>query len=317
MDLYKINQSKNSLNKVRVSSFNTERELQDLIENNLELVLGIQFIVSEFTVGHYRLDTVAYDSEVRAFVIIEYKRTSKDSVVDQGTAYLNTLLQHKADFTLAYNEKLGARARVADFDWTQTRVVFIAGSYTNYQKDAIDNPNLPIELYEARKTENGYLTLLQIMNNSENSRFANKVSALSSQSKVISKAADVDQVSDLKPYTEEMFLDKATANICDLYDELKAAILLWDSEFEVKPTKVYIGLRIKHHNVVDLLPQKSQLKIWINLSKGELNDPNNLLRDVSSIGHWGNGDYEVIIKDDTQIEYILSLIKQAWEKYRH
>ncbi|MDN6577103.1 MAG: transporter, partial [Lactiplantibacillus plantarum] len=38
---------------------------------------------------------------------------------------------------------------------------------------------------------------------------------------------------------------------------------------------------------------------------------------VSSIGHWGNGDYEVIIKDDTQIEYILSLIKQAWEKYRH
>lgn len=67
--------------------------------------------------------------------------------------------------------------------------------------------------------------------------------------------------------------------------------------------------------MVDLLPQKNQLKIWINLSKGELNDPNDLLRDVSSIGHWGNGDYEVIIKDDTQIEYILSLIKQAWEKY--
>lgn len=101
MDLYKINQSQNSLSKVSVSSFNIERELQNLIENNLELVLGVQFIVSEFTVGHYRLDTVAYDSEVRAFVIIEYKRTSKDSVVDQGTAYLNTLLQHKADFTLA------------------------------------------------------------------------------------------------------------------------------------------------------------------------------------------------------------------------
>lgn len=119
---------------------------------------------------------------------------------------------------------------MADFDWTQTRVVFIAGSYTNYQKDAIDNPNLPIELYEARKTENGYLTLLQIINNSENSRFANNVNTSLSQSKTIPKAADVDQVSDLKPYTEAMFMDRAAANICDLYDELKAAILLWDSE---------------------------------------------------------------------------------------
>ena len=90
MDLYKINQSKNSLEKVAIMNFKIERDLQNLIENNLELVLGVQFIVSEFTVGRYRLDTVAYDAETKAFVIVEYNRTSKDSVVDQGTAYLNT-----------------------------------------------------------------------------------------------------------------------------------------------------------------------------------------------------------------------------------
>jgi len=37
------------------------------------------------------------------------------------------------------------------------------------------------------------------------------------------------------------------------------------------------------------------------------------MRDVSEIGHWGNGDYEVVVKDDKHLEYIMSLIKQALE----
>ena len=53
------------------------------------------------------------------------------------------------------------------------------------------------------------------------------------------------------------------------------------------------------------------MKIWINLQKGELDDPKNLVRDVSAIGHWGNGDYELQVRNDENFEYILSLIKQS------
>lgn len=35
------------------------------------------------------------------------------------------------------------------------------------------------------------------------------------------------------------------------------------------------------------------------------------MRDISSVGHWGNGDYQVIVKNDDDLEYIMSLIKQA------
>ena len=35
------------------------------------------------------------------------------------------------------------------------------------------------------------------------------------------------------------------------------------------------------------------------------------MRDVSNIGHWGNGDYELVIKNTDDLEYIMSLIKQA------
>jgi len=58
------------------------------------------------------------------------------------------------------------------------------------------------------------------------------------------------------------------------------------------------------------------LKLWINLSKGKLDDPKNITRDVSSIGHWGNGDYEIQVSDDENIEYILSLIKQSLKRNR-
>lgn len=51
--------------------------------------------------------------------------------------------------------------------------------------------------------------------------------------------------------------------------------------------------------------------MWINLKKGKLDDPKQITRDVSSTGHWGNGDYELIISDTANLEYIMSLVKQA------
>lgn len=56
---------------------------------------------------------------------------------------------------------------------------------------------------------------------------------------------------------------------------------------------------------------KSELKFWINLKIGKLDDPKLLIRDVSNVGHWGNGDYEIRIRDTTNLEYIMSLVKQG------
>jgi predicted transport protein len=50
------------------------------------------------------------------------------------------------------------------------------------------------------------------------------------------------------------------------------------------------------------------------MSKGELDDSKHIARDVSSTGHWGNGDYEIQMTNDDNLEYILSLIKQSIKK---
>ncbi|MEK6790391.1 MAG: DUF5655 domain-containing protein, partial [Deltaproteobacteria bacterium] len=79
------------------------------------------------------------------------------------------------------------------------------------------------------------------------------------------------------------------------------------------PTKWYVGFLSKT-NFVDILVQKESLKIWLNMKQGKLDDHKRLTRDVSHIGHWGNGDYELQIRNDDDIDYIISLAKQSYKE---
>ena len=68
--------------------------------------------------------------------------------------------------------------------------------------------------------------------------------------------------------------------------------------------------RVKN-NIVDIHIQSKSLKIWINAKKDELDDPKKLTKNVSNVGHWGNGDYELTVSDTKNLEYIMSLVKQV------
>ena len=67
-------------------------------------------------------------------------------------------------------------------------------------------------------------------------------------------------------------------------------------------------------NICDVVLSKSQVKVFINLKAGTLKDDLKRARVVKDIGHWGNGDYEVALKDDEDIEYIISLIRQSYRE---
>ncbi len=96
-----------------------------------------------------------------------------------------------------------------------------------------------------------------------------------------------------------------------MYEIYKSAILNLGADIELKPQKMVIGFTQKGKVFADVLILKSELKFWINLKIGKLDDPKLLTRDVSNVGHWGNGDYEIRVSDTTNLEYIMSLVKQA------
>jgi len=301
MSLFNINNGK--LNSIKENPFKLEKEIQELTENNLKTIFGLDFIKSEFTISNFRIDSLAFDKNASCFVIIEYKRDKNFSVIDQGYAYLSLMLNNKADFILEFNENSKYSLKRNDVDWSQSKVIFVSPSFTTYQKEAINFKDLPIELWEVRRYDNDSVMYNQV-----------QTSGSQESIKTISRSDDnIDVVNkEIKVYTEKEHLQQADDDIIELFEKLKGMILNLDN-IEVKPTKKYVAF-VSSSNVVDIHIQKKALKIWINMFKGELDDPKLIARDVSNIGHWGNGDYEIHIKDDENIEYIMSLIKQSYRK---
>jgi predicted transport protein len=120
---------------------------------------------------------------------------------------------------------------------------------------------------------------------------------------------------EIKVYTEQEHFQNVSDEIKELYDKVKSSI--FDLGYiEIKPKKKYIAF-VSGKNIIDIHPQQKALKMWLNMSIGELDDPKQLTRDVSTTGHWGNGDYEIQIKSDEHLEYILNLVKQSLIKNKN
>lgn len=300
MALYKIEKS---LKYIKEKPFRLEKEIQDLTEQNLKTILDLEFVKSEFALNNFRIDTLAFDIEANAFVIVEYKRDKNFSVIDQGYAYLSLMLNNKADFILEFNESQNRTLKRTDVDWSQSRVLFVSPKFTNYQREAINFKDLPIELWEIKRFENETVSFDQI----QKAGAQESIKTISKTDNTIDKVAK-----EIKVYSEEEHLERANEEIKELYDKMKSAILNFDN-IELKPKKKYIAF-VSGRNVIDIHPQKKALKMWINMSIGELDDPKGITRDVSTTGHWGNGDYELQINSDEDLEYILSLIKQSIKK---
>lgn len=140
-------------------AFKLEQDIQTLVESNLEVLFCLSFVSSEYSIGRFRFDTLAFNDETNSFVIIEYKKGSSYSVVDQGYSYLSVMMNNKADFILEYNEKTGKRLLKNDVDWSSSRVLFVSPSFNVYQKNSVNFLDVPFELWEIRRFADGVLVL--------------------------------------------------------------------------------------------------------------------------------------------------------------
>lgn len=305
MKLYSI-KDKTKLKPIFNIKFDLEKEIQVLFEKNLEELFNLQFVKSEFSIKNFRIDTLGYDSENKSFVIIEYKKDRNFSVIDQGYTYMSLMLNNKSDFILEYNENCGGVLKRDDIDWTQSKVIFVSPHFTEYQKHSINFKDVPFELWEVKKYENDMIGLVQHKTTSDES-----ISTISDD-----KSNVVNQVSrEVKVYTEDdhLNLPKISETTKEVYQDLKERILNMGGEVNITPKKSYIGYKRKT-NFFDVLIQRNDLWCWINMKKGELDDPKNLCRDITTIGHYGNGDYDIRINENTDLDYVMFLINQSYKK---
>ena len=307
MKLFSIDGKK--LSSISTNPFQLEKDIQKLIEHNVQELFDLEFVKSELTIQNFRLDTLCFNKMSNSFVIIEYKKGTNYSVIDQGYTYLSTLLNNKSDFILEYNETLGGSLKRDDIDWSQSRVIFISPKFSEYQKTSINFKNLPFELWEVTRFKNNLLGLTKIDTNSD-------VDITSTVEKDNSKSIVKVVSKEIVTYDENYHFNKNKTRpqeIIDLYYEFKERVLSLGDNIEMNIGKIWMGFK-QNRIFCDVVIYNEGVVVYINMKKGELNDYLKKCQDVSNKGHWGNGDFKIVIKSVEDIDYVMSLVKQSYMK---
>lgn len=292
------------LTQINEKLFNLEKNIQLITESNMGAIFGLEFVKSEYSLNNFRIDSLCFDTKTKSFVIIEYKNSKNFSVIDQGYSYLSLMLNNKAEFVLLYNEIMDKNLRKDMVDWSQSRVIFVSPTYTIYQKESINFKDLPIELWEIKQFENNTVMYLPIKA-TQQTESINTISSVDSTISTVSK--------EVKTYTEEEHLNGKPNNIIELYERIKSEVLSL-GDITLKPTKQYIAFIGNKKNIVDLVLLKSKITVYINMKYSEIDDYKNMVRDVTNIGSWGNGDCQFVLENMDDIDYLMSLIKQSYKK---
>ena len=279
--------------------FRLEREIQSLFESNLYSFTGLEFIKSEFTIKNNRIDTLAFDPESQAFVIIEYKRERNYSVIDQGVSYLNLMLDYKADFIVEYNESQSKQLKRHDVDWSQSRIIFVSPSFTDYQKQSTNFKDLGIELWEIKRYQGGIVSVNPLQK-------AKSAPSIKQVQKVESE--DIQKIAkEIQQYDEAYHLADKSDDIKELYEQFRDSILNLAPDIEMNIRKNYIAFKCKNSNLLYVHFFKDFIRFDISEQRKKLiDDPRNFFKDVV------DGNYFAVkVKDSENLEYILSLIKQT------
>lgn len=269
-----------------------EKEIQSLIERNLEDIFGIRFLATEYSTGEKhrgRIDSLGID-ENDSPVIIEYKKYKSGNIINQGLYYMNWLEDHKANFEMLVLDRLGKRITV---DWSSPRILCIAEDFTKYDFHMIEQINKSIELIRYQKFEDELL-LFELL---------------------AAKEGEVKEITTTKSdrKTINQIYNESSEELKDLASIINEYILSLGDDVQKREQKFWWAYK-KIRNFASLLIYKNQIRLYIPLIPSELGELPKNMRDVTDKGHYGSGDLEIDIVNQEEFEKVKSYIEKSYRE---
>ncbi|MFN8652596.1 MAG: DUF5655 domain-containing protein [Gemmatimonadales bacterium] len=304
---------KDRVEPVPQDNFRTEKELQALVEQNLDRIFKCRFVATEFSTGAQhagRIDTLALSEENNP-VIIEYKKVESSELVNQSLYYLSWLNDHRGDFTMAVHKELGPKVVV---DWSTIRVICIAPNYRKYDLHAVKMMDTSIELWEYRRFANDSFYLEERYPAGSNAddthdRAAGEVGKNPVMVAAGKKAAITRRTA---TWTFEQHIDNKPQAIRDLTLSIHDFITGLSTSIEYAPKKQYIAYRTTQ-NIVCVEVQQKKICLFLKLDPRKDKGPEGISRNVTDIGHFGTGDLEITIHTPEEFERTKPWIVKAYE----
>lgn len=286
-----------------------EKQLQRLIEAQMETFLGVRFLASEYSTGKThkgRIDSLGLD-ENGCPVIIEYKRHSNENVMSQGLFYLDWLLDHRAEFWKLVLDRFGKEA-ADQIEWSGTRLICIAGDFTRYDEHAVGLMPRNIELIRYKLFGKDLILFEQV-----NSAAVVDASA-SGDAAPVGGTSAASGKAEQKTHADQ--LATASPALLALFEQFTSFVHSLGDDIQEKPLKLYVAFsRIKNFVCASLI-SKHDPRLWLclKLNPDTVALEEGFTRDVRKIGHWGTGDLEVSIRTAADLDKAKSLIERCYQE---
>ncbi|GHC74455.1 DUF5655 domain-containing protein [Streptomyces violaceochromogenes] len=284
------------------TSVGMERELQTLIEANMEAMLGIRFLATEYRTGRHRgrVDSLGLDDSGTP-VIVEYKRARDQNVINQALSYLSWLHDHHHEFESLVREKYGAKA-AEEIDWSNPRIVCIAGSFTHHDTVAIEMIGRRIDLVGYRVFDE-VLTLQLVASVAGASSTARGRTSNTPRPSGLSSAKSVQQ-----------YLDECPQELNDLYGDLDELLLSYSDVHKETQLHYIAYRRIKNFATVRVQPRNQVLVVNLKLDPDTVELQGGFSRDVRGLGCLGIRDgVEVRIGSREDLDQASGLFRRSIE----
>ncbi|MCA1953919.1 MAG: DUF5655 domain-containing protein [Anaerolinea sp.] len=311
MPLFEI--SGQTLSILPQSNFALEKNLQAIVERNLETVFNCRLIQSEFSTGLQhsgRIDTLALSEDDNP-VIIEYKKVESSELINQSLYYLAWLKDHKGDFERAVQKALGDSI---DVDWSEIRVICIAPNYKKYDLYAVQVMGANIELWAYHLFQNRFLYLEKVQTGYSPLASEQEQPEVSGKNPVMvaaGKKAALTRATAV--YTVEEHLEGKSAQIKELAFAIQEFITGLDADIQEVPKKNYIAYKISQ-NIVCMELQTQRVLLYLKLNPKEIANPPKNSRDVTDKGRHAPGDFEISVKNMEDFEVAKPYILMAYQK---
>jgi predicted transport protein len=278
--------------------------VQTFFEKNLEALLGVRFLASEFTTSNGgRIDTLGLD-ENGCPVILEYKRASDENVINQGLFYLDWLMDHRKDFQWLVLQKLGKKDAEA-VDWSAPRLLCIAGDFKRYDEHAVRQIQRNIELIRYRRFGADLLMLDLLVATSVKGTPAVTVGSTGGES----GGATVGKYKTISAVMEEL-----DATMIDRFEALRASLMTLGDDVQETTLQYYIAFkRIKNFACIEFRPTAAKILVFVKVDPASVQLEPGFTRDVSNVGHYGTGDLEITLAKPEDLERAMPLIKRSYE----
>jgi len=238
--------------------------------------------------------------------------------VDEYT--IEHIMPQNENMTQEWKDELG-------IDWERIQQTYLHTlgnlTLTGYNSEYSDN-----SFAQKRTMKGGFVESPLILNKEvaqtehwTEQAILNRASILSNRAATVWIAPNLDKdlLETYKPkkvtteYNIESYPHLSQGSIRDIFEELRKQIIAIDTCVTEEFLKLYIAYKAET-NFVDVVPQAKRLRLSLNIPFSNIIDPKGMCKDVTGIGRWGNGDVEIGLADIQDIPYVMSLIRQAFDK---